>query len=60
MSPTERVGGAARGATPAAVVDGQTKTVDHQLEEKSAVPAATALDKMLVMLGDLSELICRM
>ena len=60
MSPTERVGGAARGATAAVVGDGQTKTVDHQLEEKSVVHAAAALDKMLVMLGDLSELICRM
>ena len=42
------------------VVDGQSKTVDHQLEEKSAVPAAAALDKMLVMLGELSERMCRM
>ena len=41
-------------------VDGQKKAIDHQLEEKSAVPAAAALDKMLVMLGDLSELMCRM
>ena len=55
MSPTERVVGAARIATPAVVVDGQTKTVDHQLEEKWAVPAAAALNKMLVMLGNLSE-----
>ena len=41
------------------VGDGQDTTTDHQFEEKSAVPAA-ALDKMLALLGDLSERICRM
>ena len=60
MSPTERVGGAARGATLAVVDDGKKRTFDHLLEEKSAVPAAVVLDKMLAMLGDLSERMCRM
>ena len=59
MSPKNRVAGAAQGATPAAVVDGRETTEDHQLEEKSAVPAA-ALDKMLAMLGDLTERMGRM
>ena len=38
MSPAERVGGAARGATPAVVDDGQDNTIDHQLEESRQCP----------------------
>ena len=41
------------------VTDGQEMTSDHELEEKSAVPIA-ALYKVLAMLCDLSELVCRM
>lgn len=51
MSPTDRVGGEAHGATRAVVADGQEVTNDHELEKKSAVPVA-ALNKMLAMLGD--------
>ena len=40
-----------RCATPTVVVDGQNTIIDQQMEEKSAVPAS-ALDKMLAMLGD--------
>ena len=58
MSPNDEVGGAARGATPTVVVDGQNTTIDHQLEEKAAVPAS-ALDKMLAILDDLSERMCK-
>ncbi|KAI9918384.1 hypothetical protein PsorP6_011475 [Peronosclerospora sorghi] len=60
MSPTIRDGAEARGAKPAVVIDGQNTTFDHQLEEKSAVPENAALEKMLAMLGDLSERMCRM
>ena len=48
MSPTKRVGGAAELAAHTVVVD------DNHLEEKSAAPL-TAIEKMLVMLGDLFE-----
>ena len=58
MSPNDEVGGAARGATPTVVADGQNTTIDHQLEEKAAVPAS-ALDKMLAILDDLSERMCK-
>ena len=53
MSPTKRVGGAAELAAHTVVVD------DHHLEEKSAAPL-TAIEKMLVMLGDPSETMDRM
>uniref|UniRef100_M4B3J8 Uncharacterized protein n=1 Tax=Hyaloperonospora arabidopsidis (strain Emoy2) TaxID=559515 RepID=M4B3J8_HYAAE len=53
------VGGEAYGATPAVVADGQEMTNDHELEEKSAVPMM-AFDKILPMLGDLSDSVCRM
>ncbi|CAI5727347.1 unnamed protein product [Peronospora destructor] len=59
MSPTERVGGAARGATPAVVTDGPNTADDHHLEEKSAAVVG-AMDKVLTMLGDLSERMNRM
>uniref|UniRef100_M4B219 Uncharacterized protein n=1 Tax=Hyaloperonospora arabidopsidis (strain Emoy2) TaxID=559515 RepID=M4B219_HYAAE len=58
MSPND-VGGDAHEDTPSVVADGQEMTNDHELKEKSAVPMA-ALDKMLSMLGDLSESVCRM
>uniref|UniRef100_A0AAV1V489 Uncharacterized protein n=1 Tax=Peronospora matthiolae TaxID=2874970 RepID=A0AAV1V489_9STRA len=53
MSPIKRVGGAAEPAAHTVVVD------DHHLEEKSAVPSE-AIEKMLAMLGDLSERMNRM
>uniref|UniRef100_A0AAV1TB25 Uncharacterized protein n=1 Tax=Peronospora matthiolae TaxID=2874970 RepID=A0AAV1TB25_9STRA len=53
MSPIKRVGGAAEPAAHAVVVD------DHHLEEKSAAPAE-AIEKMLAMLGGLSERMNRM
>uniref|UniRef100_M4BS38 RxLR effector candidate protein n=1 Tax=Hyaloperonospora arabidopsidis (strain Emoy2) TaxID=559515 RepID=M4BS38_HYAAE len=58
MSPND-VGGEAHEATPAVVADGQEMTNGHELEENSAV-RMVALDKMLAMLGDLSELVCGM
>ena len=59
MSPTDGVGGAALKAKPAVVNDGRRMTNDLNLEEMSAVPAA-ALDKILAMLGNLSERMGRM
>ena len=59
MSSNDEVGGVAREATPAVVVDGQNTIIGHQPEDKSAVPAS-ALDKMLAMIGDLSERMCRL
>ena len=59
MSSKKRVVGAAQEGKPAMAVDGNVTTGDTQLEEKSAVPA-TALDKMLAMLGDLSDRMGRM
>uniref|UniRef100_A0AAV1UNP6 Uncharacterized protein n=1 Tax=Peronospora matthiolae TaxID=2874970 RepID=A0AAV1UNP6_9STRA len=55
MSLKKRVGGTALGATPAVVGDDRKKTTAHALLETLAVPAAAALDKMLDMLGNLSE-----
>lgn len=52
--PKTRVDEKAQQAKPAVVVDAQDITNDQKLEEKSRVPAV-ALEKMLAMLGDLSE-----
>ena len=59
MSPTKRVDGAAEPAAPKVAVDGKIKATDHYLEEKSAAPAE-AIEKMLVILGDLTERMNRM
>ena len=59
MSPTKRDAGAAAKAGPAVVIDGPNKTDNIYLEEKAAAPVAT-MDKVLDMLGDLSERMNRM
>uniref|UniRef100_A0AAV1VC45 Uncharacterized protein n=1 Tax=Peronospora matthiolae TaxID=2874970 RepID=A0AAV1VC45_9STRA len=53
MSPSKRVGGAAESAAHTVVVD------DHHLEEKSAA-LSEAIEKMLAILGDVSERMNRM
>ncbi|CAI5706598.1 unnamed protein product [Peronospora effusa] len=55
MSPTiKREAGAAAQAKPTKVTDGFNKTAEKQLEDKSAAPMG-AMDKMMGMLGDISE-----
>uniref|UniRef100_M4B9P8 Uncharacterized protein n=1 Tax=Hyaloperonospora arabidopsidis (strain Emoy2) TaxID=559515 RepID=M4B9P8_HYAAE len=51
--------GAALGGKPVVAVDGHATTGVNQLKKMSAVPA-TALNKMLAMLEDLSDRIGRM
>uniref|UniRef100_A0AAV1UBV1 Uncharacterized protein n=1 Tax=Peronospora matthiolae TaxID=2874970 RepID=A0AAV1UBV1_9STRA len=60
MGTKERDGGAARGAIPAAVVHIQKKTIEHQLEEKLAVPAAAAPGQDDRHARNLSERMCMM
>nr|CCA25821.1 conserved hypothetical protein [Albugo laibachii Nc14] len=59
MSPTDRIVDAAKPAAPSGVVDSSERATDHIHEEKSEVLEA-ALVKVLAMLGDLSERMCRM
>ena len=60
MSPTvKREAGAATQAGPTIKTDGPNKAVGYHLEEKSAAPAE-AMDRMMVMLGDISERMNRM
>nr|CCA28076.1 conserved hypothetical protein [Albugo laibachii Nc14] len=56
MSPTDRIADAAKPAALSDVVDSSERATDHIHEEKSEA----ALVKVLAMLGDLSERMCRM
>ena len=58
LSPTDRIGDAAETAAPADVIDSSERATDHIHEEKSGVLEA-ALVKVLAILGDLSERMCR-
>ena len=59
MSPNTRVGGAGRQDATAVAIEDPNRVDDHHLEEKSASPE-TGMDKVLAMLGDLSERMNRM
>nr|CCA25610.1 AlNc14C307G10457 [Albugo laibachii Nc14] len=59
MSPTDRIADAEKPAAPTDVVNSDERATDHIHDEKSEVPEV-ALAKVLAMLGDLSERMCRM
>ena len=59
MSPREHDAGEAAQDEPVVVTDGPNKAANNHLEEKSAAPVG-AMDKVLAMLGNLSERMNRM
>ena len=59
MSPNKRDGGAANQDAPNVITDIPKEVVDHHLNTRSTA-AMAAMDKMLAMLGDISQHMNRM